>query len=60
MAAWNRLGGAKALGELGIVNSSGVQSLVPATLGTGPTSHTGRVWELLTLETWVRQRFGVV
>ena len=60
MAAWNRLGGVRALGELGIVSSSGVQSLVPATIGAGPTRHTGRVWELLTLETWVRQRFGVV
>lgn len=57
--AWDRLGGAKALGTLGVVNSSGVQSAVPAVHAAGPTRHTGRVWELLTLETWVRQRFGV-
>jgi asparagine synthase (glutamine-hydrolysing) len=57
-AAWERLGGVRALGELGVVSSSGVQSVLPAMLA-GPTQHTGRVWELLTLETWVRQRFGV-
>jgi asparagine synthase (glutamine-hydrolysing) len=59
-AAWTRLGGMRALGKLGIVNSSGVQSVLPAALEAGPTRHTGRVWELLTLETWVRERFGVV
>ena len=57
--AWDRLGGVRALSELGVVSSSGVQSAVPAMLGAGPTQHTGHVWELLTLETWVRQRFGV-
>jgi asparagine synthase (glutamine-hydrolysing) len=57
--AWERLGGARALGALGIVSSSGVQSAMPAMLAAGPAQHTGRVWELLTLETWVRQRFGM-
>ena len=57
-AAWERLGGVRALGELGVVSSSSVQSELPAMLA-GPTQHTGRVWELLTLETWVRRRFGV-
>jgi hypothetical protein len=57
-AAWERLGGVRALGQLGVVSSTGVQSMLPAMLA-GPTQHTGRVWELLTLETWVRQRFGV-
>ena len=59
MAAWERLGGARALADLGVVSSTGVQSALPAMLGAGPAMHTGRVWELLTLETWVRQRFGV-
>ena len=57
--AWDRLGGMKALTELGVVSSSGVQSALPGMLGSGPTQYTGYVWELLTLETWVRQRFGV-
>jgi asparagine synthetase B (glutamine-hydrolysing) len=57
--AWQRLGGVRALTELGIVSSSGVQSMLAPMLDAGPTQHTGRVWELLTLETWVRQRFGV-
>ena len=57
--AWERLGGARALGALGVVSSSGVQSAMPAMLAAGPTQRTGRIWELLTLETWVRQRFGM-
>jgi asparagine synthase (glutamine-hydrolysing) len=58
VAAWRRLDGARALSEIGVVDRSGVESWVQATLAS-PTHYNGRIWSLLTLETWVRQRFGV-
>jgi asparagine synthase (glutamine-hydrolysing) len=58
-AAWDRLGGVRGLVDIGVVKATGVQSALPALLGVGSASHTGRIWQLLTLETWVRQRFGV-
>jgi hypothetical protein len=59
-AAWRRLGGAKALAELGVVDGPAVTSLVERVLkeATPPerNQHAYRVWDIVALEAWTRDR----
>ena len=53
--AWQRLGGPRVLADIGAVAASGIESGASGSLAEqwgGP----GRLWTLLNLETWVRQR----
>lgn len=52
--AWTRMGGTPALADLGIVDGSGVGSLVTAGLGSARAREVFRLWEVLNLEAWVR------
>jgi asparagine synthase (glutamine-hydrolysing) len=52
--AWERLGGLKTLGNAGVLSSTGVQS-ASHSLAELERLGAGRLWALLTLETWARQ-----
>jgi hypothetical protein len=55
--AWRKLGGAQALGELGIVDKPLLDERVDRILeGTEAGLH--HVWDVLTLEAWVRSHFN--
>jgi asparagine synthase (glutamine-hydrolysing) len=54
--AWRRLGGLRALTSLGILSSTGVQWMGLSPSSIDALGGAGRVWSLLNLETWVRQR----
>jgi hypothetical protein len=53
-SALRRVGGCDALIELGVVDGAKFDSLVGSALATSDHRELYRVWQLLTLETWVR------
>jgi len=53
--AWDRLGGLVTLSEAGVVSRAGVES-ASQSLAELERLGTGRLWALLTLEAWARQR----
>jgi asparagine synthetase B (glutamine-hydrolysing) len=55
-AAWNELGGARALGELGVVDPAALGTEVAQMLAEGRTSAVPFIWEILDHEAWVRAR----
>ncbi len=52
--AWEQLGGAPALADLGVVDGSRVGSLVTVGLESARPREVYRLWEVLNLEAWVR------
>jgi len=54
-AALRRLGGCSALVELGIVDGTKIDTVIASALAGSDHRELHRAWELLTLETWVRQ-----
>lgn len=55
-SAWQSLGGAPALAELGIVEPHRLEGFVRKVLATGDEQHVDEVWRILSLESWVRPR----
>jgi asparagine synthase (glutamine-hydrolysing) len=59
-AAWRRLGGARALAELGVVDGAATSALVEGLLAERRSpeeiAHSYRIWDILALEAWVRFR----
>jgi hypothetical protein len=53
--ALRRIGGCKALVELGIVDGAQIDTVIASALASSKRRELYRVWELLSLETWVRQ-----
>jgi asparagine synthetase B (glutamine-hydrolysing) len=53
--AWTRMGGVPALAELGIVDADGVERMVEKLVQERP-HEAGRIWELLSVEAWLRPR----
>ena len=53
-AALRRLGGCKALAELGVVDGIQAESLIARAFGGSDLHELYRAWALLSLETWVR------
>ena len=53
-AAWQRIGGAKALIGLGIIDSSSIEDLMRESLSSDSIYTSWRAWEVLNLESWVR------
>jgi asparagine synthase (glutamine-hydrolysing) len=54
--AWKRLGGPRALARIGAVGVEGIESLGHPQALVEQWGGPGRLWTLLNLETWVRQR----
>jgi asparagine synthase (glutamine-hydrolysing) len=52
--AWKEMGGAPALAELGIVDGKKIEAVVAASLASSDLREIHRVWEVLSLEAWVR------
>jgi asparagine synthetase B (glutamine-hydrolysing) len=55
-ACWNELGGARALGELGVVDADALGAEVAQMLAERRTAAVPFVWEVLDHEVWVRAR----
>ena len=58
-AAWQKVGGTPALTGLGVVDATALDSIMAATLSSNPRAqlwHSHRLWEVLSLETWLRPR----
>lgn len=55
-AARNRMGPVSALGELGIVNAKEVDGFLDRAMASNDHQNWLRLWEILTLEGWVRER----
>jgi hypothetical protein len=55
-ASWNELGGARALGELGIIDPDALDAEVRQMLAEGRTAAVPFIWEILDHEAWVRAR----
>jgi asparagine synthetase B (glutamine-hydrolysing) len=53
-SAWQRLEGAKALQELGIVRSNMINDIMQQSFSSDSTFTSFRAWEVLNLESWVR------
>ncbi len=54
--AWKRLGGATALARLGVVDSPALAAAMERLFKDRPWREVFRIWDVLTLETWVRPR----
>jgi asparagine synthase (glutamine-hydrolysing) len=54
--AWNRLGGATALGALGVVDPQACEQSVVPILASGNLRRLHGLWEVLILESWVRRQ----
>lgn len=54
--AWNRLGGATALGALGVVDPQVCEQSVAPILASGNLRRLHGLWEVLILESWVRRQ----
>ncbi len=54
--AWQRLGGVSALGRIGVVRAADIELAGQQRSLTAQWGGSGRLWTLLNLETWVRQR----
>lgn len=55
-AAWHALGGVKALADIGVVRTADIESRGAERSLVQRCGGSGRLWTLLNLETWVRQR----
>jgi asparagine synthase (glutamine-hydrolysing) len=55
-AAWQRMGGVSSLGELGLVDVSGLSANVVAIFFGRQPKQFPRVWDVLSLEAWLRGR----
>jgi asparagine synthetase B (glutamine-hydrolysing) len=55
-AAWRRLGGARALADLGIVEPRGLERFVGDVIASRDARHIDDLWRVLSLESWVRPR----
>jgi asparagine synthase (glutamine-hydrolysing) len=55
-AVWNELGGVRALADIGVVRTADIESRGPQRSLVQRCGGSGRLWTLLNLETWVRQR----
>jgi hypothetical protein len=54
--AWNALGGAKALGALGVVDTQVLEESLAPTLASGDLRRLYGLWEVMILEAWVRRQ----
>jgi asparagine synthetase B (glutamine-hydrolysing) len=52
--AWARMGGIRALGELGIVDTARIGADGEAIVGSTPVRRAALLWDMLNLEAWVR------
>jgi hypothetical protein len=55
-SAWRRMGGVPALAGLGVVDEGAMNALLARCLSAEDLRVANRVWELLSLEAWVRPR----
>lgn len=55
-AAWDRLGGARRLASMGIVDARLVNDLATRLFATGEMREMSRIWDILHLEAWVQAR----
>jgi hypothetical protein len=53
---WQSVGGAEALGDLGIVDAAALDRSVRDTVNGAVSTEAYRIWDVLSLETWVRNR----
>jgi asparagine synthase (glutamine-hydrolysing) len=51
---WQRLGGARRLAELGVVDGAAVDRVMPRLLASPSPVDVARVWEIMNLESWAR------
>ena len=56
-AVWQRLGGARRLAQLGVVDAAAVDRVMPRLLASPSPIDVGRVWEIMNLEAWARVQF---
>lgn len=56
LSCWGALGGARALGSLGVVDQELLERSVGAIVTNGRLRPLHQLWELMTLEAWVRDR----
>jgi asparagine synthase (glutamine-hydrolysing) len=54
--AWNALGGATALGALGVVDTRVLEESLAPTLASGDLRRLYSLWEVMILEAWVRRQ----
>jgi asparagine synthase (glutamine-hydrolysing) len=55
-AMWKRMGGPTALVDLGVIDGRAVDSIMARSLSSTEFADTHRIWEMLSLEAWVRPR----
>lgn len=55
-AIWEEFGGVRALADIGVVRAAGIESPGPQRSLVQRCGGSGRLWTLLNLEAWVRQR----
>jgi len=53
---WDRIGGAQALGELGVVDPARLDEFARRAFGSNDVRLANRIWNLLNFESWVRPR----
>ena len=56
-ALWQRMGGARRLAQLGVVDAAAVDRVVPRLLASPSPVDVARVWEIMNLESWARVQF---
>ncbi len=56
--AWRAMGGTPALAELGIVDAEITRSAIEKILAGRRTGEAQRIWDVLSLEAWLRPRLG--
>jgi asparagine synthetase B (glutamine-hydrolysing) len=53
-AAWKRIGGCEALVDFGVVDGAQIESVIAAGLASDDRIQVHRIWQLLTLEAWLK------
>lgn len=57
-AAWEKMGGAPALVDLGIVDGTAINSIITESISSDVPRVTQRGWQVLSLEAWTRSRLS--
>ena len=55
---WERIGGARALAELGVVDQRRLDDFAQRAFAGGTVREANRIWNVLNVESWVRARTG--
>ena len=53
---WDRIGGAQALGELGVIHTERLDEFARRAFNSNDVRMANRIWQLLNFESWVRPR----